>query len=401
MKTVNLRRYSEPGTLREISPRTLVGLMDEHREFFASRGVELPPLGSVQRDTGGGDLDYESLATVFLSPDDIPADLVEKFHLVKQMSAPETMDKILDTVRARQMEFTFPADSSPEDVAAHLLMTNRPLFQEIYAQKAVARYRSFVYFVARRKRAGFSPPVDLAPLEKTLNGWYEAHQRGRSARVFWRARDQEFWFYVRHAQPIKRDGCVDLKDLESGSMIYRPERHDVVIYDADAGEMRVHADCEQEPELFRLAFGMHLFNDANYFPASKGKYTLEPLKLGRAALACAGIEGVVDITLKEIEFRGHGGLGLRERVSAADVFSIFESRRFQIPAAADISLARFSVMFRDAKKPRSFTIRPSNIAIFSRDDDSGPLHAWLERQKFVLPNREEISPDEPWTLEYS
>jgi hypothetical protein len=163
----------------------------------------------------------------------------------------------------------------------------------------------------------------------------------------------------------------------------------VVIYDAEAGELRVHADCEQEPELFRLAFGMHLFNDPNYFPPSRGKYTLEPLKLGRPALACAGIEGLVDITLKEIEFRGHGELGLRERVSAADVFSIFETRRFMIPTAADIRLARFSVLFRDAKKPRSFTIRPSNFATFSRDDDAVLLRPWLERQQFVLLNRQE------------
>lgn len=394
MKTVNLRRYSEPDTLREISPRTLVALMDEHREFLAGKGVDLPPVGQET------ELDYSAMATVFLSPDDIPPGLVEKFHMVKQMSGPETMDKILDTVRARQMEFTFPADSSPEDVAAHLLLTNRALFQEIYAEKSVARYRSFVYYVARRRRAGFNPPADLSALEKTLNGWYEAHQRGRSVRVFWREHDHEFWFYVRHAQPIKRDGCVDLKDLESGSMIYRPERHDVVIYDVEAGEMRVHADCDQEPELFRLAFGMHLFNDANYFPASRGKYTLEPLKTGRPSVACAGIDGVLDITLKEIEFRGHGELGLRERVSALDVFSIFEKRQYKIPAAADIRLARFSVLFRDAKKPRSFTIRPSNFATFSRDDDSVPLHAWLERQKFVLANHEE-NINGNWSLEYS
>ncbi len=100
-------------------------------------------------------------------------------------------------------------------------------------------------------------------------------------------------------------------------------------------------------------------------------------------------------------FRGHGELGLRERLSAADVFSIFEARRYQIPAVADIRRARFSVMFRDASKPRSFTLRPSNFATFSRDDDSVPLHTWLERQKFVLPRQEETRPNEPWSLDYS
>ncbi|HEY9171479.1 MAG TPA: hypothetical protein VI136_04255 [Verrucomicrobiae bacterium] len=83
------------------------------------------------------------------------------------------------------------------------------------------------------------------------------------------------------------------------------------------------------------------------------------------------------------------------------MFSIFETRRYQIPAVADIRMARFSVTFRDAKKPRSFTIRPSNYATFSRDDDAVPLHAWLERQKFVLPKFAETPANEPWQLEYS
>jgi hypothetical protein len=396
MKTVNLRRFSDIEALREISPRTLVALMDEHREFLATKGLDLPPVGEES------ELDYQRLATVFLSPDDIPHELVERFHMVKQMSGPAQMDKILDTVRKRQLEFTFPADSSPEDVAAHLLLHDQTLFQELYAEKAVARYRSFVYYVARRPRANFQPPASLTALERTLNGWYEAHQRARSARVFWRMHRNEFWFNVRHAEPIKRDGCVGLKDCKSGSTIYRPERHDLVIYDATAGELRVHADCDGEAELFRLAFGMHLFGDGNYFPASKGKYTLEPLRVvGRRSLVCAGIDGLLGITLKEIEFRGHGELGLRENVGAADVFSVFEARRFQIPTAADIRLARFSVQFRDARKARSFTLRPSNYATFSRDDDAMPVQAWLERQGFVLPNRWETKGNENWNLEYS
>ena len=395
MNTVNLRRYSEADALREFSPRMLVALMDEHRQFLADKGIELPPVGEE------AELDYHSLATIFLSPDDIPRDLVERFYMVKQMSKPEAMDRIVDAVRDRQLQFRFPANSTPEDVAAHLLLTDPKLFQEIYAEKAVARYRAFVYYVARHKNGAFRPPASLAPLEKALNGWYEAHQRGRSAQVFGRQHRQEFWYYVRHAQPMKRDGCVDLKDLHSSSMIYRPERHDVVVYDAEAGELRVHADCEQEPELFRVLFGLHLFGAYDYFPASKRKYTLDPLKRGRAVLASAGIDGLREITLREVEFQGHGELGMRERMVAPDLFSIFEARQCGIPAEADIRMARFQVRFGDAAKPRTFTIRPSNFATFSRDDDSVPLHEWLRRQGFVLPRHAESRPDEPWHLEYS
>jgi hypothetical protein len=36
MITVNLRRYPAADVLREFSPRTLVVLMEEHREFLLS-----------------------------------------------------------------------------------------------------------------------------------------------------------------------------------------------------------------------------------------------------------------------------------------------------------------------------------------------------------------------------
>ena len=87
---VGCLQHQEHASLREISPRTVVALMDEHREFLASKGVALPPVGEE------AELDYQSLATIFLSPDDIPPELVEKFHMVKQMSGAGTMDRILD-----------------------------------------------------------------------------------------------------------------------------------------------------------------------------------------------------------------------------------------------------------------------------------------------------------------
>jgi hypothetical protein len=66
MNTVNLRRYSEAGTLRELSPRTLVAVMDNDREFLAGKGG-----GTSAPLREEGKLDYQSLATIFLSPDDI------------------------------------------------------------------------------------------------------------------------------------------------------------------------------------------------------------------------------------------------------------------------------------------------------------------------------------------
>lgn len=383
MSTVNIRRYSDPDALKEIAPANLIAMLKDEQPFLAARGIILP---ASAKD---GELDYEALARVFLSPDDIPQKLVESFYLVNQMSNKDAMDHILDQLKTRQMELNFAADASPADVAAQLLLKDKTLFQELHAERAVAKYRSFIFFVHVPDRdipKNFTPPANLAPLEDELNEWYEKHKRGRSARVFWRQKDAEFWFYVRHAEPIKREGCVGMKDNKSGSMIYRPERHDLLVYDAKVGEIRIHTDCKAEPELFRKAFGTHLFGDPNFFPSGLGKYTLDPLKTkARAALAFDGIDGLLSITLKEIEwFSGFGNLWEREVHKAEDVFSVFEARKFQIPESFNIRQAKFAVIFTDAKIPRTVTIRPSNYLYVGRDDDAIPIGKWLTAQGFIV-----------------
>lgn len=389
MSTVNIRRYSDPDALKEIAPANLIAMLKDEEPFLAARGITLPATAN------DGELDYEALANLFLSPDDIPPELVERFHLVNQMSNKDAMDHILDQVHDRQLELDFAADASPADVAAQLLLKDKALFQELHAERAVAKYRSFIFYVplpGREKPKDYTPPDDLSALEDELNDWYEKHKRGRSARVFWRQKDTEFWFYIRHAEPIKREGCVGMKDNQSGSMIYRPEKHDLLIYDADAGEIRLHADCTKEPELFRKAFGTHLFGDPDFFPPGLEKYTLDPLKTkARAALAFDGIDGIHSITLKEVEwFRGLGALWEREVHKSEDVFSVFEERDFQIPESFDIRQAKFAVLFTDAKKPRTVTIKPSNYLSVGRDDDAIPVGKWLTAQGFIVKDK----PDE-------
>jgi hypothetical protein len=394
MATINLRRYSEPDALKEFSPAILITLMDEHREFLAAKGVNLPQPGD------GAELDYEQLAMVFLSPDDIPQPLVEKFHLVKQMATKEAMDTIVDTVKDRELPIVFAPNSTPTDIAAQLLMKSRDLFHELHADKAVARYRGFTYFVGE-PLPNYVMPTDFTALESVLNDWYEPHQRGRTSKVMCRQKDTKYWIYVRHAEPIKREGCVGMTDNKSGSMIYRPERHDLVLFDPAAGEMGVHCDCKDEPELFRQAFGLHLCGDKDFFPVSRQKYTLDPLKkLQRASLNCAGIRGLDWIKLKELDYETPGEMWAQRRIRAADVFRVLENDEDEIPADAELRQAKFAVKFSDTKRPRTVIVRPSNYAHVGRDDDAVIMDEFFKRQEFILKPEEEEG-DGNGTLEES
>jgi hypothetical protein len=294
-------------------------------------------------------------------------------------------------VRERELPLTFAPNSTPQDIAAELLMGSRELFHELHAEKAVARYRGFTYFVGE-PMPNFVMPTDFTALESQLNDWYEPHQRGRAAKVICRQKDTKYWLYVRHAEPIKREGCVGMTDNRSGSMIYRPEHHDLVIFDPAVGEMAVHADCKDEPELFRQAFGLHLCDDPNYFPAGRQKYTLDPLKaLQRAALNCAGIDGMNWIKLKEVEYETPGEMWSRRRMQAPDVFTVLENEDSGIPDDAELRQAKFAVKFRDAKRPRTIIVRPSNYAHVGRDDDALIMDEFFQRQGFTLNQQQEVA----------
>ncbi len=178
-----------------------------------------------------------------------------------------------------------------------------------------------------------------------------------------------------------------MTDNKSGSMIYRPERHDLVLFDPAAGEMGVHCDGKDEPELFRQAFGLHLCGDKEFFPVNCQKYTLDPLKkLQRKALDCSGIRGLDKdgIKLKELEYETPGETWARRRIQASDVFKVLENEDSPIPEDAELRQAKFAVKFSDAKRPRLVIIRPSNFAHVGRDDDAVIMDEFFKRQGFAL-----------------
>lgn len=176
-----------------------------------------------------------------------------------------------------------------------------------------------------------------------------------------------------------------MTDNLSGSMIYRPERHDLVIFDPAAGEMGVHADCKDEPELFRQAFGLHLCDDKDFFPSSRQKYTLDPLKLKqRASLNCTGIQGMDSIKLKELEYETPGEMWARRRIQPSDVFKVLENEDSPIPNDAELRQAKFAVKFHDTKRARTVIVRPSNYAQVGRDDDAVIMDQFFKRQEFAV-----------------
>lgn len=389
MSTYSLRRFSHPDALKQIAPEHLRRLFAPHAPYFQAKGVDLA--------VPSNGLDYEGLARVFMNPDaDMPHDLVDALYFIHEMATPEAMDILLAEARERKVPITDSPDLTPADVSLQVWLEDRDLLERKHAEQQTLRHRSFEYFQTDvRPLPRFRKPDEatLSALQESLNDWFVEKRRGRGARVFAYEKEDGVWFLVRHGETFKREGSIN--DGQSSSVFYRPEKHDVLVYDPKLGELRLHVCSKGETDTYRAEFGRHLFGSEHFFPGT-GKYTLDPLRTdGAASLVCSDVEGMEHVVLQEVHFFWGGAGQEVETRKADDLFAAYAARQRGFPESPRILKAKFSVKFSDSKKPRTLTIRPSNIALYTRDSDAAILEAWLSKRGFIVAAKDEEHHVEP------
>ena len=385
MATYNLRRFAHPAGLKAIAPTRLLAFLEPHTPYFASRGLLLP-----SSNVSNG-LDYGHLVEVLMSPGtDTPTDLVDALFFVHEMSTVDSMDLLLEEAETNGLSLEGTHEPTAADVAVQVFLQDKALLERKHAERYLTRPRSFEYFQTEaRPVPAFKQPSPEArtALEHDLGDWFEKKKRGRGSRVFVYPKGDSIWFLVRHGDPFRREGSVD--GDQTSSVFYRPEKHDVLVYERAFGELRMNACNKGEKEIYRREFGRHLFGDKDFFPGT-GKYTLEPLRRdGVASVVCTDVDGMDWIQLKEIQFLWGGAAREIEIRKANDIFAALEGRGRSIPATAPILRASFNVKFTDAKHPRTLTIRPSNIAQYTRDSDADVVEDWLQKRGFIDQDQDE------------
>ena len=385
MATYNLRRFAQPAVLKAIAPKCLHEFLGPYRPYFDGRGLSLP---SPNASNG---LDHERLVEVLMSPDtDTPKDLVDALFFVNEMSTEECMDILLEEAENNGISLDGKPDPTAAEVAVQVFLEDRRLLERKHAEQYLTRPRSFEYFQTEaRPVPAFRQPSQetLTALEHDLDDWFERKKRGRGSRVFVYPKGDSIWFLVRHGDPFRREGSLD--GGQTSSVFYRPEKHDVLVYEPTPGELRMNACNKGEKETYRVEFGRHVFGNEDFFPGT-GKYTLEPLRRdGKASVVCTDVDGMEWVRLKEIQYLWGGAEREIEIRKANDIFAALEGRGRSIPATAPILRASFLVKFTDSKTARTVTIRPSNIAQYTRDSDADVVEDWLLKRGLIEHDEDE------------
>ena len=379
MATLNLRRFSNPETLKTIDRSTILDFLKPHRKFFSDKSCPLPPKFSSD------EIDYEAMASILIAPDStMPTELMNALFFIHEMATVEGMDMLLKELEEQNLQLQNSHDKqSPSDIAVQVWMDHQDILERKHAEQFMEHPRSFEYYQSDvDPLPPFKNPSEatLKAFQDEMDDWFEKKKRGRGSRVFLYPRDGDVWFLIRHGDPFRREGRMD---GDEPSVLFRPEKFDVLVYDGALGEIRVNANSKGEKELYRTKFGKHLFGDEEFFQ-NEGKYTLEPLRTdGADSLECIDVEGLDSVKLREIQYLRGGAHNDIEIRKSDDMFASLKDRNQSIPPKAPILGVSFHVKFTDSKKQRTVRLRPPRNAQYGRDSDSLIIEDWLTKRGFI------------------
>jgi hypothetical protein len=371
------RFFSQPEILRGIDPENLLSLLADHAKALEALGLKLPDVADAAT------IDYERLMSLLMAPDKLPRDLREAFYFIHEMATDEGMACLLDAAEEASIKIVGKPGPTPGDVAVQVWLKDRELLERKHAEQFLRNPRSFESFgTAVSPVPEYRDPMALADrIKNDLDDFFEKKKRGRNTKVFPYVRDDSVWFMVRHGDPFKREGAIDDKG-ESVGVYYWPEKFDVLVLEPAEGELRINARNKGEKKEYRKVFGRHLYKDDGFF-GGESKYTLEPLR-EKGEDAIAPIEGMEDVRLTEVDFLWGGSHNEREIRKADDIFAAYKDHNRSFPTKPPIIKACFRVTFSDSDSPRTVTIKPPNVAQYTRDGDSVVVEQWLKARGFIV-----------------
>lgn len=380
MATFNPRIFTNPDRLKHISPVRLKAFLRPWEEYFAGRGFDLAA-------TSTADMPLDKIAHILMKPDaSVPEEMVNALYFVHETASNEGMEDLLQRAEAAGIDIDDDHEVTVADVSVQIWLAQPMLLQRQHAETVALKRSNFMYFAgsAPEKPAAVIstvPEPDANAVQDQMDNWFEAKRRGRGCRIFAFPRGEKIWLLVRHGMPMRREGKHQ-EDGESGIAFYRPQKHDVLIYDSGSDEIAVNAETKGERELYLKTFGLVLFGNEDYFDRSE-RYTLDPLREhGPGALAHEDIEGLAGVRLVEFGRRWPGKIAELEIRKSEDLFKSYGENWEKRLSGGSFTHATLKFAFDGTKRERSVTIRPANIAKYERESDAELIESWLKARGF-------------------
>jgi len=383
---MSLKRFTNAKNLRGLGRPLLTGFFDRFQTELATKNVTLPAVELKDDEY------YTGLAKLFLSPTELPDEMVEVLYAVVEMANDSGQERLQLAVKLKSLPLELDEHTSHMDYAMRVWLADKDLLMQKHGEHRLVRVAAFQYFGTKTpvgSRLTFSPPTqatqDLARDE--IDNWCAENNRGsETARIRMQELDGEWWFAIQHGGTVKRESKVDKRQVQT--LHFRPGLDAVVVYCPERDDIRIHAGSKGERELYQAEFGQRLRGDPHYFSERKN-FVLDPLlKDPEQALSAEGLPEIKSIILQEVEHWFGGEFDDRVVRKSADILASAAHRSTDanvikaIKEGGTLVRATFEVQFANSKKPRKVILRPPDQLKVGRHGDTKAVHDWLTKREF-------------------
>ena len=378
MASFRLTRIASPGLLASIEPKRLVRFLEPMQDLLVEKGFAWP-------DPVSGEVDYDKLAEILHFPLEPPPEaMIESLLLVEEMSDYGQMDRILDSLRKRQLDLGLDGNVSAADVAVEACLRAKPILAELHAENRTVRARNFKYFSGPTKGFRKFPRFDdakLTTLAAELDKTFVERKRDEGSQVFVFPRGREVWIMVRRGGTLQRHEARG-EDGKPKIGVVRPLEYDVLLYDTETDEIGLNVQTNWQEKLYLHSIGKHFFSNENYFPR-QCTLTFQPLIMyGPEALLCQDIPGLDKVKLVEVVKMYNDEFSTTESKKSSDLFGSLKGSWRTFFAYGRIVRAVFKMWFHGEKKPRTVTLAHPNVTKYERDSDGMLVLEWMVAREF-------------------
>jgi hypothetical protein len=388
---MSLKRFTNPKNLRGLGRPLLKRFFEEFEEELTKCKAKLPP------ETLEDDDYFKQLAEVFFSPKELPPEMTEVLYAVLEMANDHGVDRLTKAAKEKGLPIDWEKKASNLDIVMQVWLADKDTMLEQHSEHRLMGMTSFQYWGTKTPpadRVAFTPPTDevMELLRKAVDDWCKENHRGdNTVSITKHQLDGELWFLVQHGGTMSR--LAEAKgNQKTETLLYRPGKDDVVVYNIERDEIRIHTSSKGERELYRAEFGQRLRGDAAYFSERKS-FVLDPLRNDvEKALSVDGLPEVKKITLLELEMSFGGEFDDRTVRKSDDMVASAAQRSKDgkvikaVPDTGNLVRAIFEVEFANSKKPRKVHLRPPDELRLGRHGDLKVVQDWLTKREFRAVN---------------
>jgi hypothetical protein len=321
----------------------------------------------------------------FTAKERLPGDLLELLYMLDDLADEQGDDRLRALVAAEGVEEDIPGldgDLSYADTAI-LIYRHKP--EILTACHDEATPRKVCKYIEWRAANAIGLTLSQAKrrkqrVEREMAAWFASKGRGRVCDVHVFQDNNELRFVITHGQNYRSQGSYT-PDLKRSRSAFRPQRHDLAIWDPRRRVLLVHASTRAEQQQYRSVFGQVYWGSTTYFQRDD-IYNLAVLQRHNFTLSQA--YGVTASRLVEVITTLDDAHNTRQVTTGSDLLASAREQRAPNLARGTIVSAGFLLSYESGGRPRRLDIRMPNIADYDRDRDGIPARAWLEANRFLV-----------------